>query len=833
MAKGKNPVNGGNEGDLNSNYENRKRLLEEIKNLEEESSKSIASAFNMGKNYLKILQNKKSLEKSVLDYQTLINSGKSNGQKLSKDELNLLKNKVGEYQKTLALTNENLKALNKTKVVLNSLVSEAANFGNNLDIYDYLASADTALKHLNRDLGISGQLAITMTSNIEKSAYASSAFGASITDLTDIQRSFTEETGKILPLSSQILTKFSAISVGLGISTTESGKLLANFTDIGRSAESTVSFVEETLKTSQNIGVSGVKTIKILNENFTKLNKFNFKDGLESFRKISEYSLQTKFSLQSMSASADAFNNLESAINSSANLQVLGGELGKADAFQLGFLSRSNPEAYQKAIVKLTDSLYVYDKASKTFKASSVDIDRMKIAAQQLNIPYEEFSEMAKKNAQTKFISSKTIGLSDDDKTLVSQLATMNDKTKRFEVNVGGNMIDVQNLNKQQLESLKVERQAIEATAKASVGFDSAFTNTVNQLKATMLPVLTLINGALTSINSWGDGFGATVGKLAVLGVGMMALKGISSNLGNLATSMVSAPFKAMAGGMGGKGGGAIGGAVSEGAGKAASSLGDGLNKIPEGSKLSSKAKGIAAIGIAAVGIGAGIYLATKGVSAMADSFAKLNGDQLKYVAITVGTLTLGLTALGIAGTFAGPGVIAFGAGVALLGIGIAGASIGIGYMVGEFSKLNDPKIGASMTSIAGGMTSMAGSALLFANPLTLAGLVGVSTFVNSLKGTDFTGMNSAFSSANQFMSADDSNLKELRETLSLLKSSDKNMFSELKSIIDKGIEVKMSSKDVNITTNVTLQMDGDVIAKKLNIGSRAVMEVVNARRGT
>lgn len=836
MAKSNKGSNEPNEGDLNAQYQSRKALLSEINDLENESSKSISNAIRLGKSYLKTLQNKKALEKEILSYENLINSGKSNGQKLTQGEISLLKSKTEEYKRTLALTNENLKALNKTKVVLGALTNEAANFGNNLNVYDFLISSDSAIKSLNLNLGISGQLAATTRSNIQGISFEVATLGISIENLTQIQSAYSEETGKIVPLSQSALKNISLIATSTGIAASEAGNLAGQFNQIGLGAEATASFVQETLNKSEQIGISGVKAVKTITSNFDKLSKYNFRNGVESFRNMVQFSQQVNQNLEGVFTAAEKFRTLEGAITASAELQTLGGNFAKADAFTMGFLSRNDPEKFAEKLNEMVQGLYTFNKQTGQMQISSVNLDRLRQAAEITGQSFEDLSVQARKASEVQFIGSKTIGLSKDDKALVAQLAQMNSQTKHFQVDIGGNKIDIENISSQQLKLLKEQQASLEQRSKASQTFDQTFQNTVMQLKSALLPTLNLINKGLELVNSTGDGWLGVVTKLVALGGGAMLLKGISSNLGTLATSIVKAPFSALGGGASKGIGSAIGGKVADvagGAGKAAGSLGDGLSKIPEGSSLSSKAKGIAAIGLAAVGIGVGIYLATKGVSAMADSFSKLNPDQLKYVAISLGVLTLGLTALGIAGSFAGPGVIAFGAGVALIGVGIGIAAAGVGYMAEGFSSLADPKIGSSMMSIAGGMTSIAASSAIFANPLTLAGLAGVSMFMNSVKGIDFGGMNGAFSQANQFMQADDSNLKLLRETLNMLKSNDKNMFSELKQIIDKGIEVKMSTKDVNLTTNITLTMDGDVIAKKLNIGSRATMEIVNARRGT
>lgn len=834
VAKTNKGSNEPNEGDLNAQYNARKALLEDINNLQEQSSRSISDALKFSKNYIKMLSQRKSLEKDLVNMENLINSGKQDGNKLSQGELSLLKSKSEEYKKTLALTNENLKSLNKTKIVLGALTNEAANFGNNLNVYDFLMSSDSAIKSLNLNLGISGQLAATTRNNIQGISFEVATLGISIENLTQIQSAYSEETGKIVPLSQSALKNISLIASSTGIAASEAGNLSAQFNQIGLGAEATASFVQETLNKSEQIGINGVKSVKIITSNFDKLSKYNFKNGVESFRNMVQFSQQTKQNLEGVFTSAEKFRTLEGAITASSELQTLGGNFAKADAFTMGFLSRNDPEKFAEKLNEMVQGLYTFNKQTGQMQISSVNLDRLRQAAEITGQSFEDLSVQARKASEVQFIGSKTIGLSKDDKALVAQLAQMNSQTKHFQVDIGGNKIDIENISSQQLKLLKEQQATLEERSKASQTFDQTFQNTVMQLKSALLPTLNILNKGLELLNQTGDGWMGVTTKLVALGGTAFILKGISSNLGTLATSVVKAPFSALGGAFKGKGGSGGGTPdIPESLGKNTEKLGDGLSKIPEGSSLSSKAKGIAAIGLAAVGIGVGIYLATKGVSAMADSFSKLNGDQLKYVAITLGVLTTGMVALGIAGSFAGPGLISAGIGIGLIGLGIGAASMGIGYMAEGFSKLADPKIGVSMMGIAGGMTSIAASSAIFANPLTLAGLAGVSMFMNSVKGIDFGGMNGAFSQANQFMQADDTNLKLLRETLNMLKSNDKNMFSELKGIIDKGIEVKMSSKDVNLTTNITLTMDGDVIAKKLNIGSRATMEIVNARRGT
>lgn len=99
-----------------------------------------------------------------------------------------------------------------------------------------------------------------------------------------------------------------------------------------------------------------------------------------------------------------------------------------------------------------------------------------------------------------------------------------------------------------------------------------------------------------------------------------------------------------------------------------------------------------AAIALIGVGIGAAAY----GLGYLAESFAKLNKEQIDGVTTAIGGLlgVLGIMAVliiaaGAAGTVGAVGMLAFGAAVLLVGGGIAVMSIGMAKLVDSISSLN------------------------------------------------------------------------------------------------------------------------------------------------
>jgi hypothetical protein len=237
------------------------------------------------------------------------------------------------------------------------------------------------------------------------------------------------------------------------------------------------------------------------------------------------------------------------------------------------------------------------------------------------------------------------------------------------------------------------------------------------------------------------------------------------------------------------------------------------------------------AIGVAAAGIGIGIGAAAAGIGYMADNFAKLNPDQLNAVIKSLTAIGVTMGVLGVVGSLAGSGLMAAGAGFLMIGAGIGIASAGVGYMVSQFNQLSNPDLGKNVLTLSAGVASLAESSMLFANPLTLVGLAGFTTAMNSL---DNIGN---IKPLTDFMLAPKDNLVELRETINLLKGADLKGLSELKNMLaelsNKPLQVEFKDKDVKLNVNTTLMLDRDVLVKNLQIGKTATIEVVNFKRGT
>lgn len=754
--------------------------------------------------------------------------------KAREEEKQLLKETNAELEKQGKIEEQKRKKLERTRSILKAIYDETVKVTGGISgMWKYLNDADASGKSLARSLGLNAAMSNSMNASLRGAASYAAQMGVSFQDLAKAQASFTEQTGTMALLSIKSLEQMSEVAGATGLSMEQSAKFAGQLNSAGVGAGKVSSVIEKTMKSGQTMGLSLAQTLKTMTENMSMMNKYNFQSGVDGFRQMAQFAQQQRISVDGIAASMDKFNTLEGSIDASARLYAMGGEFANADAFSLGFNARNNPEVFAKQMNDMMKGLAVQD-AKGIFKVSAVDMDRLRVVSEITGQSVENLKEQAIKLSQQQFIGKNLLGnLSEKDREFVSNIATQSENGN-FTVSLNGEMLDVSKITTTQLGLLKEQTKTLEEQARVSQTWNEQLNNSVNSLKAQFLPLLNVVNKYLGMLNTWGSGLLATMGKVVALAAPIVAgkaiLGGVSSFIGDKVQSSLEGRY-----GLGKKGTASIGSS----AGESMSSLGKGANSIPEGSALQSKAAGIAAIGVAAAGIGAGIWMAADGASRLAKSLEKLNPEQLSALGTTmmivggtmVGVMAAGIYAIGAAGQSAALGLIALGGAAVLVGGGIWLATNGISAMVESLGKAAG--VGANLAELGKGM-------LMLSSPTNLLG-IGTLASLGGVLSASASGFNSAgtmFKNVGEFMSKPTNNLIELQNTIKALKEFDgnsmlNNTITELKNILNKGLEVRFADKEVNITTKVDLYIDKEKLATSLQIGQRSIVEMMKARKGT
>ena len=769
-------------------------------------------------------QQKNAMQKTINDQKKLVDEAEA--------QLNVLEKITDEEEKQLTL----IQKIGKSFEQVNKIIGGGA-------LWAFLMEGDKGIKKINLQLGLSGERADILRHNIEQSAQYAARMGVSVSELAEVQATYTEETGRALLLNEASLKAIVDMGKATGLGVQDAAKLAGQFELIGINATVSAEKVRGIVDQSERMGVSATKMLKKVSDNFEAINKFAFKDGVDSFSKMAMYAERFKVDMGSMLDSAERARTLEGAVELAAELQVMGGEFAKTDPFELLFLSRNDPEKYQQKINNMTKGIAQFRKtADGTFEAyiSPMDLDRMERAGKALGLSREEMAKQAKQMLKMRSISADLIGtgIGKEDREMIAGMAEFNSKTGEYFVNLKGASVSIASIGRQHLDALRKQNDDLNDRALAAQTFDDAWNNTIQEFKATLLPLVKGINDALQSARPFISKGLDWFGKLMKGMDGFMVKAGFVVAGLVAGARLISGAFakaqqiKGLWDIVGAKTGGGNTGKASGAAPKATKpAVGKGAAKHAGKGML----RGGAGVGAAALGIGAGIGAAALGIAELAKAMKDLDEDQLNALMVIGGGLAtiLPLMAIGFAAltpvlSVATPAMYAFGGAVALVGAGIGVAAAGIGYMAGGIAKLGDPVVAENMGKTAAGVTELMGAFTggLFGGGLT-GMLQGIGKFTTmslavrdmAAQSAGMKGVGDSFKNIAAVMNGDPTQLDRIKNTIQAISdmdTSNSSAIGQLSKLLSQPLTVRFADDKVAINVDATLELDGDVLYRKV-----------------
>lgn len=696
----------------------------------------------------------------------------------------------------------------------------------------YLMEFDQSVRNAALYIGLSAENAEILRTNFEDAHKMAARLGATGKDLATIQTSFADETGRSRMLTSKMLEDVIKLSQGTGIGAEQAGNLAGKFELIGYNASTTMQYIENVVDMSERVGVNVNKIISKLNLNFKRLQTYNFKYGVDGMAKMAIYGEKYKMDITSVLDSMDKARNLEGVIDMAANLQVLGGQFAAmADPMAMLFESRNDPEAYAKRINKMTQGLVTLNKTAEGFSfelASPMARDMLDKAAKALGMSTEELTQQAFRQKELMEMRKQMLGmnLSQDQKQLIEKVAQFDNKTGKFTITIGQEVHTLTNMSRKQIDLLKTEQEGLEKRAKNAQTFENLYQNTINEFKTILLPLLRGVNVVMgwarkiiEPISDWmANQKDFTKGAMTFAGAIMAFtpivprfLHGLSKYVGFLGKNI---------------GGGTKIGRTPKtrtpktiGGGNIMGSIGAGLG-----------------VGLAGVGVGTGINIAASGISKIADSLEKLDIEKVKALQSITTTLSVitGIAAaagaaiiiFGKAALVSTPGIWSLAGAIGVVGGAIGVATAGIGFMSLGLSQLIEKGVQSkdSLLQVAGGIAAIQG-----ALAMGIFGSLGLLTFAGTLnkiaKHSDkINSLGNSFKSISTVLkgsSEEYERLNNLIKTISNFDGTNMNNFSKLSKILDKPLKVEFEDKEINLVSNITLEIDGEKFIEKTNLVKR------------
>jgi hypothetical protein len=739
---------------------------------------------------------------------------------VSKKTLSTIKKQIEGESQQIAKMKSKLELTQKWGVSLQGALATTMKLGGALvNLLASMGGMDKPMREAVLNLGAGADKASAMKDAFYAATPAAIQLGGSMGDLRDIQGEYVDASSRAIALSSQELINVEKIAKGTNLGAAGAGKLAGQFATMGKDIGQTTEFVQGIVDSSERMGINSNKVIKTLSQNFSKLNTFAFKNGVDGMKKLSLYAEKYKVDMGAILNTAQDFgHSLDKTVEATATLNTLGGEFAKTDAFEMFNLSRNDPAKFTKKINEMTKGMASLVKTADGFEMQVTpnDLDRLKVASDALGIPFKNMVEQAKQFGHYQKMNNVLInkGFSDKQIDAIHSMAKLDGKSGIYKV-LGKNIAD---LSDAEATSLIAQQTTLEDRAKAAQTFDEQWQNTINSLKSTLLPLLDGANMLLDLVSPLVKGFGE----------GIQWLMKINPDITKWASAFLGGALILSKIGVGKLVSKMVGGGITKAA-TAAATGGGGAAGGAGGGGLSALGKG-AGVGLAAVGIGEGINLAAQGVGKLADAFSKLDPKQLDALNTTLKTMGLifagfaaGLTIVAFAGTAAAIPLLAFGAAALGIGAGISLAATGIGNMATSFGQLltvADPskvfQLATGIGALSLAMTSLAGGGLvgLIGGGGALAMILAIASQANSI-----TKVGDAFKNIGVVMNGSAEQFERVEAAITNIanaKINSNGIFADLKEILSKPLKVEFKDKNVSMNVNMTLEMDSTVIAKKI-----------------
>ena len=335
-------------------------------------------------------------------------------------------------------------------------------FGGLSDLYGYLEGLakewgefDDAAKKTARSIGLTREQAEQFRDSIiDAQIELGRLYNTSAKEITDFTEAVSKGYGRVMQLSKQAREDFAAIK--MLVETTTIQEMVKNMDAFGASVETSLAYMSLTREQAKKLGLNAAEAADKLSKNVNALSKFGFKEGISDIQQMTLWSQRLKVNFESIAAATKNFNTIQGAIENSAKIQMLGGEMSFNYMNPLEVMSEAmyDTKSFGERIADTVANMGTFDKGTGTVRIESW-LDRAKIQhyAEALGMQVEELTNMANQQAKFHEIDSHiSRALSEEQRQAVANMAQFNADANRWEiVDALGNRYDVESIQNEGL----------------------------------------------------------------------------------------------------------------------------------------------------------------------------------------------------------------------------------------------------------------------------------------------------------------------------------------------------------------------------------------------
>lgn len=534
-------------------YDELKEKIEEFKRslTEEELGEFYDAIANKDDNAIKNLETKKNYQDDLLE---LIKKEKE----LREEITPVLQAKTKELAKAANTEEQAARMRKQGWSDIKRGATEAFRIGK--DFLDVWGKIDQAASKFAKTIGTGAvgmeRLRKNAIESVQKGRFGAK-YNVSADELIGLQETYSNTIGRNIQISASDQENMAAMFRVMGEG---GGDFAAKLENFGLSYTDAANKAGKMFKEAGKYGISFDKYSKNVANNIKLAQNYTFKNGIKGLESMAKKATAMKLDMQQVASFADKVSTVEGAINTGAQLQVLGGSFAQfSDPMGMMNEALTDMEGLQDRFEKMIGGLGNFDAQKGEIAISAFDKQRIKVAAEAMGMSYDQVMETAMAKGRQKFVGGQIAnkGYTEDEQELLKNIATVqNGKATVSYVDSSGKKQEVnlaeKSLSKTELEMIKQQTQSesddIKDIATTLRGWDDVMQGTKKQYENT--------KAAAIERRGWGvkaKNIVEHVGESNRL-LGLILNAVIALGLGNAALSMLRGSGKLINGRSGGAG---------------------------------------------------------------------------------------------------------------------------------------------------------------------------------------------------------------------------------------------------------------------------------------
>lgn len=534
-------------------YDELKEKIEEFKRslTEEELGEFYDAIANKDDNAIKNLETKKNYQDDLLE---LIKKEKE----LREEITPVLQAKTKELAKAANTEEQAARMRKQGWSDIKRGATEAFRIGK--DFLDVWGKIDQAASKFAKTIGTGAvgmeRLRKNAIESVQKGRFGAK-YNVSADELIGLQETYSNAIGRNIQISASDQENMAAMFRVMGEG---GGDFAAKLENFGLSYTDAANKAGKMFKEAGKYGISFDKYSKNVANNIKLAQNYTFKNGIKGLESMAKKATAMKLDMQQVASFADKVSTVEGAINTGAQLQVLGGSFAQfSDPMGMMNEALTDMEGLQDRFEKMIGGLGNFDAQKGEIAISAFDKQRIKVAAEAMGMSYDQVMETTMAKGRQKFIGGQIAnkGYTEDEQELLKNIATVqNGKATVSYVDSSGKKQEVnlaeKSLSKTELEMIKQQTQSesddIKDIATTLRGWDDVMQGTKKQYENT--------KAAAIERRGWGvkaKNIVEHVGESNRL-LGLILNAVIALGLGNAALSMLRGGGKLINGRSGGAG---------------------------------------------------------------------------------------------------------------------------------------------------------------------------------------------------------------------------------------------------------------------------------------